>query len=91
MGDVYRYALKIAGAETVYTTTLKDPGILICPTKFPEATLYVITSESNRHEVNFEDVRSGKRFSGTLASGRAAILLVAADGRVLASYNWTGS
>jgi hypothetical protein len=91
VGDVYSYALKVAGVAPIYTTTLKDPGILICPTKFPEATLYVITSESNQAQVNFLDVRSGKRFAGTLASGRAAILLVAADGRLLASYNWTGS
>jgi len=91
LGDVYSYALKVAGVTPVYTTRLTDPGILICPTRFPEATLYVITSESNRTQVDFVDVRSGRRFAGTLASGRAAILLVAADGRLLASYNWSGS
>ncbi len=91
LGDVYSYALKAAGVAPIYTTTLKDPGILICPTRFPDATLYVITSESNQTEVNFVDVRSGKRFAGALASGRAAILLVAADGRLLASYDWSGS
>jgi hypothetical protein len=91
VGDVYSYALKVANVAPIYTTTLKDPGILICPTRYPEATLYVITSESNQTQVNFEDARSGKRFTGTLASGRAAILLVGADGRIIASYNWTGS
>jgi hypothetical protein len=88
LGDVYRYALKAAGVAPVYTTTLKDPGILICPTRFPKATLYVITSESNQQQVEFEDVRSGSRFAGTLASGRAAILLVGADGKLLSAYDW---
>jgi len=91
LGDVYSYALKVAGVTPAYTTALRDPGILISPTRFPAATLYVITSESNQTQVNFVDVRSGKQFAGALASGRAAILLVAADGRLLASYNWSGS
>jgi hypothetical protein len=91
VGDVYRYALKLAGVAPVYTTTLTDPGILICPTRFPRATLYVITSESNQQRVNFTDARSGRQFAGTLPSGQAAILLVSADGRLLAAYNWSGS
>lgn len=85
---VYRYALKQAGVSPTYTTILPDPGILICPTRFPEATLYVLTSESTRGEVNFKDVRSGKSFHGTLAPGRAALLLVGTDGALKASYNW---
>jgi hypothetical protein len=88
IGDVYKYALTIAGVAPVYTTNLNDPGIMICPTQFPKATLYVITSESNREQVEFKDARSGKEFSGTLTSGRAAILLVGADGQLLATYNW---
>jgi hypothetical protein len=88
LGDVYRYALKTAGAAPVYTTTLNDPGVLICPTRFPSATLYVITSESNQQQVSFQDLRSGKRFAGLLPRGEAAILLVGADGKLLATYNW---
>jgi hypothetical protein len=88
IADVYSYALKAANVSSVYSTTLKDPGILICPTRFPKATLYVLTSESNQSEVSFEDLRSGKRFSGELASGRAALLLVGTDGKLLATYNW---
>lgn len=88
IGDVYKYALKVAGVAPVYTTKLTDPGILICPTQYPEATLYVITSESNREHVDFTDVRSGREFMGTLARGRAAMLLVGADGKLLATFNW---
>jgi Beta-galactosidase len=90
LGDVYAYALKTAGVTPVYTTTLRDPGILICPTRFPDATLYVITSESNQTAVSFEDVRSGRHFAETLQSGRASLLLVGADGKVLSEYNWNG-
>jgi hypothetical protein len=88
VADVYRYALKVAKIAPVYSTTLTDSGILICPTLFPKATLYVLTSESNQSQASFEDLRSGRKFSGTLPSGRAALLLVGTDGKLLATYNW---
>jgi hypothetical protein len=91
VADVYSYALKAAGIAPVYSTTVTDPGILICPTRFSSATLYALTSESNQTDVSFTDLRSGKRFSGTLASGHAALLLVGGDGKLLASYNWPGN
>jgi hypothetical protein len=88
VGDVYRYASKIAGVAPTYSTTLGDPGILICPTRFANATLYVLTSESNQSEVSFHDQTSGKSFSGTLEPGHAAMLLVGNGGDVIDSYNW---
>jgi hypothetical protein len=87
--DVYSYALKAAGVTPVYSTVITDPGILICPTRFPNATLYVLSSESNRSDVSFKDLRSGTTFAGTVPSGRAALLLVGTDGKILASYHWT--
>ena len=90
VGDVYRYALKMAGVDPVYSTSISDPGIIICPTRFPDATLYVITSESNQNQVEFVDLRSGKHMTGTLESGEAAIVLIGKDGEMIASYNWTG-
>jgi hypothetical protein len=90
VGDVYSYALKTAGIAPLYSTTVTDPGILICPTRYPDATLYVLTSESTQNAVSFEDLRSGKQFAGTLPQNGAALLLVAADGKLLASYNWPG-
>ena len=74
--------------RTVYTTASQDPGILICPSVWPHSTLYVITSESNQTAVSFHDVRSGKDFSGHLQSGRAALLLISEEGKILTSYNW---
>jgi hypothetical protein len=88
VGDVYRYALKTAGVTSAYSTTLQDPGILICPTRVPHATLYALTSESAQPAVSFTDLKSGKQFSGTLDPGRSALLLIGQDGAVLASYNW---
>jgi hypothetical protein len=88
VGRVYRYAMQAAEVAPTYTTTSSDPGILICPTRFPKATLYVLTSESNQTAVAFHDARSGKDFSGRLESGRAALLLVSDEGKLIGSYNW---
>jgi hypothetical protein len=88
IGDVYRYALKVAGVAATYTTNVQDPGILVTPTQYPHATLYVLTSETGQAEVSFRDQRSGKQFTTGLNPGRAALLLIGEDGGVLAAYNW---
>jgi hypothetical protein len=88
IGDVYRYALQVANVGEAYSTQINDPGMLICPTQFDHATLYVLTSESTSSEISFRDTRSGKAFAGKLEPGRAALLLVSDKGELLASYNW---
>jgi hypothetical protein len=88
VGEIYRYALKVAGVKPVYSSDVKNSGILICPTQFPHATLYVLTSETDQTRLSFRDERSGKQFSGALQPGRAALLLVGDNGTTLASYNW---
>jgi hypothetical protein len=88
IGDVYRYALQRANVAEAYSIQISDPGMLICPTQFEHATLYVLTSESTSPEISFRDNRSGKAFSGKLEPGRAALLLVSDKGELLASYNW---
>ena len=89
LGRVYSYAMQKAKVSPAFTTAQDDPGILICPTSYPDATLYVLTSETQERTVTFRDNRSGKEFSSELAAGHAALLLVGIDGRVLASYHWT--
>ena len=91
VAKVYDYALKTAAVGRTYTTTVTNPGILICPTRLPHATLYVLTSETETTSVSFTDARSGKSFSGTLDAGHAALLLVGEHGDLIASYRWTGS
>jgi hypothetical protein len=88
VGDVYRYALQCAHVAEAYSTQTSDPGMLICPTQFEHATLYVLTSESTSPEISFRDSRSGKAFAGKLQPGRAALLLVSEKGELLTSYNW---
>jgi hypothetical protein len=88
IGDVYRYALQRANVVDAYSTQITDPGMLICPTEFGHATLYVLTSESTSSDISFRDARSGKTFAGKLEPGRAALLLVSDKGELLASYNW---
>jgi hypothetical protein len=83
--------MKAANIAPTYTTTLTDPGMLICPTRLPKATLYVLTSESNQKLVSFHDERSGKDFSGQLENGRAALLLISDEGKLITSYNWLQS
>ncbi len=90
VGDVYRYAMKVANISPTYTTTLANAGILICPTRLPKATLYVLASESNQKAVEFHDMRSGKTFSGELENGRAALLLIDDQGKLVTTYNWPG-
>ncbi|HUI30394.1 MAG TPA: beta-galactosidase [Candidatus Acidoferrales bacterium] len=88
IGRIYRYAIRFAGVNSPYETSCEDPGILICPTELPEATLYVLTSESsNTAPFEFHDRLSGKNFQVKLAPGRAALMLIGTDGRLVASYN----
>ncbi len=89
IGEVYRYAIQNAGVTPIFTTEITDPGILICPTRLPDATLYVLTSESSAStKVAFTDQASGQRIEASLDAGRAALLLVTRDGRIAASYHW---
>jgi Beta-galactosidase len=90
IGDVYRYALQQAGVSPTYVTDLKDPGILIAPTQFPHATLYVLSSESNQEALSFTDKRSGKHITGEISPGGTTLLLIGEDGKELASYHWKG-
>jgi hypothetical protein len=88
VGDIYRYAMRVANVSPTYTTNLTDAGMLICPTRLPKATLYVLASESNQKAIAFHDVRSGRDFSGQLENGRAALLLISDDGKLITTYNW---
>ncbi len=89
IGRVYRSSIERAAAQPAYSTATADPGILICPTRWKDATLYVLTSESDSQKtVSFRDAASGKEFRTALEPGRAALLLVGRDGHVIADYNW---
>ena len=89
VGRIYQYAMKRAGVAIAYTTSCEDPGILICPTQLPEATLYVLTSESaSKATATFRDGMSGAEFRVSLEPGRGMLLLIARDGHLVGSYNY---
>ncbi|HVO73873.1 MAG TPA: beta-galactosidase [Ignavibacteriaceae bacterium] len=89
-GQVYRYAIEKSGVKGTYETAIKDPGILISPTRLPDATLYVLTSESSSiQSVIFKDMLSGKTCRTSLEPGRAALLLIDKNGNIKASYNYS--
>jgi hypothetical protein len=87
IGQVYRYAAGVAGVSPTYKTEITDPGILICPTSLPDATLYVLLSESSATEtVAFEDEASHKRIETKLDPGRASLFLITHSGETPAYY-----
>ena len=88
LGRVYTYAMRKSGVTPQIVKGKNDPGILVCPTEYKDATLYVLTSETGRRTVSFEDRRSRKTFTTMLESGRAAIVMVGVDGTLIASYHW---
>lgn len=88
IGRVYKFAMEKAGVTDPYTTTCKNPGILIAPTRFPDATLYVFTSETaSTAPFTFHDELSGQDFTVRLAPGRGGLMLVGKSGNIIASYN----
>lgn len=88
LGRVYSYAMEKSGIAPQVVDGKNDPGILVCPTEYEDATLYVLTSETERKTVSFEDRRSRKTFTTVLDSGRGAIVMVGLDGKMIASYHW---
>ncbi len=88
IGRVYKFAMKRAGVTEAYTTACKDPGILIAPTQLPDATLYVLTSETtDTSPMEFRDKLSGADFTVHLAPGRGALMLIGKSGKIIASYD----
>jgi hypothetical protein len=88
VGRIYKYVMKRADVNTAYETSCEDSGILICPTQLPDATLYVLTSEStSAAPITWKDIKSGKDVRVNLSPGRAALLLIGKDGKIITSYN----
>ena len=63
VGEIYSYALKVAGVKPVYNSSLRNSGVMICPTRFPHATLYAVSSETDKSNISFTDEVSHKQFS----------------------------
>ncbi|MGO9096486.1 MAG: beta-galactosidase [Bryobacteraceae bacterium] len=88
IGRIYRYAIARAGVKEAYETSCQDTGILICPTRLPNATLYALTSEvSAPSSCTFRDAASGAQVSFTLPPGRTALLVIDSQGKTVAQYD----
>jgi hypothetical protein len=85
-GGIYQYAMQAAHVTPAYSTEMNDPDVLICPTRFSHATLYVIESRSATSVVSFRDGISGAAISASVEPGGAAMRLVGEHGEVLAAY-----
>lgn len=88
LGRVYAYAMRKSGVAPLREGKTRAPGVLICPTEYKDATLYVVTSETEATTATFEDPRSHVSLSTSLDAGRAALVMVGTDGKILASYHW---
>ncbi|MEJ2010218.1 MAG: beta-galactosidase [Acidobacteriota bacterium] len=68
IGEIYSFALKTADVKPAYSTSCDDPGILICPSRYGSATLYVLTSEdATARSFSFRDGASGKEIQAPRA------------------------
>jgi len=88
LGRVYAYAMQRSGVVPMREGKERAPGVLVCPTEYKDATLYVVTSETEATTVSFEDARSHRSLATSLDAGRAALVMVGTDGKILASYHW---
>lgn len=89
---LYRLALRQANVVPGFSLEEDDPGILVYPALYDDVALYGVVSESGvPRTATFTHGGRGREVSVTLASGRAALLLLGrADGRVLARYPSSG-
>jgi hypothetical protein len=88
LGRVYGYAMRKSGVSPLVVSDATGTGIVVCPTEYKDATLYVITSETQRGVVNFVDRRSGKNLTSSIGPGRGAAVMVKTDGTIIGSYHW---
>jgi hypothetical protein len=88
LGRVYAYAMQRSGVAPLRVLGPRNPGILIAPTVYADATLFVVTSETTASTVSFIDPRSHATLTTDLAAGRAALVMVGTNGKILASYHW---
>ena len=87
---VYAAALRRAGVESPYDVRQLSVGVLVRPTVFANAVLYLFMSESGRDEpVDVRDKLTGAEIKFTLPEQRAALVLLnKKDGRVMAKYGY---
>jgi len=86
-GAVYRRVLAATGITPPFKSTKVSPSILIRPRFFPDATLYLLVSESSTDEpLDILDTRSNTHLKLTLPAQAAKLILVdKTTGQIIAS------
>ena len=84
---VYRHVLTASGIAPPYAATNVPPSILIRPRFFPDATLYLLVSESSTDQpLDILDTRSNTHLKLTLPAQSCRLILIdKTTGRILAS------
>jgi len=87
---VYAAALRRAGVEPQYDARQLSAGVLVRPTIFENAVLYLFMSESGRDEpINVRDKLTGVEIGFTLPEQRAALVLLnRKDGKIIGKYGY---
>lgn len=87
---VYAAALRRAGVEPRYEAKQLSPGVLVRPTVFQNAVLYLFMSESGRDEaIDVRDKLTGAEMKFTLPEQRAVLVLLnRKDGKVIGKYGY---
>ncbi len=74
---LYRYALEQAGIAPIFALADDDPGLLVYPARFREATLYAIVSErGSPTAVRLADRESGRVLELTAPAQRGLLALI---------------
>ncbi len=85
---LYRYALEQAGIAPIFALADDDPGLLVYPARYRDATLYAIVSErGSPTHVRVTDRKTGAVLERSLPSQRASFARLNHNvGRFLATY-----
>jgi hypothetical protein len=85
---VYTYAAEKAGVDAGFTVTNDNPGILVRPMRYENASLYLVISENaDDTAIEITDKHTGKTFGFDVPRGRAQMLMISNDdGHAMATY-----
>ncbi len=85
---LYSYALKMSNVERSFEVDNKNNGILIRPTEFEKARIYLIVSETDTKQTSvITDKITNKKYTINTAPGRAQLFMISKEnGEVISSY-----
>ena len=87
---VYKAALQRAGVTPAFTNKSGTHGVLVRPTVFADAVLYLFVSESSQDQpIDITDRTSGGRIAFTMPAQRSRLILLnRKTGKEIARYGF---